>query len=214
MKVKISPSILSTDFGKLNQEIKEIESYSDILHVDVMDGHFVPNITMGPAIVKNIKTKLPIACHLMISDPVKYAPDFSKYCDMISFHAELFGNTAKLKNAIKKIKALKVKVGLVLNPDKPLSIITPVLDMSDYILIMSVYAGFPGQKFIPDVLKKIKDLRTKHNYKKDISIDGGINKKTIKKAVDAGANVIVVGSAIFGKKDRKKAILELRKVIS
>ena len=174
MKVKISPSILSADFGILNKEIKEIEPYADILHVDVMDGHFVPNITIGPAVVKNIKTKLPISCHLMISDPVKYAPDFSKYCDMISFHAELF-NTIKLKNAIRKIKALKVKVGLVLNPDKPLSIITPVLDMSDYVLIMSVYAGFPGQKFMPGVLKKIKDLRTKYNYKKDISIDCCIN---------------------------------------
>ena len=211
-KIKISPSILSADFGKLNQEIKEIEPYADILHVDVMDGHFVPNISIGPTIVKNIKTKLPIDCHLMISDPVKYVPEFAKYCEMISFHAELF-EPARLKNAIKKIKALKVKVGLVLNPDKPISIITPVLDMSDYVLIMSVYAGFPGQKFIPSVLKKIHELRTKHNYKKDIAIDGGINFITIKKAVDAGANVIVVGSAIFGKKDRKKAIQDLRKVV-
>ena len=212
--VKISPSILSADFGKLNQEIKEIEPYADLLHIDVMDGHFVPNITMGPSVVKDIKTKLPVSCHLMISDPVTYAPEFAKYCNMISFHAELFENDLpKLKNAIKKIKALKVKVGLVLNPDKPISIITPVLDMSDYVLIMSVYAGFPGQKFILGVLKKIHELRTKYNYKKDISIDGGINLTTIKKAVDAGANVIVVGSAIFGKKDRKKAIQDLRKVV-
>ena len=212
--MKIAPSILSADFGKLNQEIKEIEPYVDLLHVDVMDGHFVPNITMGPSVVKDIKTKLPVSCHLMISDPVTYAPEFAKYCNMISFHAELFENDLpKLKNAIKKIKALKVKVGLVLNPDKPISIITPVLDMSDYVLIMSVYAGFPGQKFILGVLKKIHELRTKYNYKKDISIDGGINLTTIKKAVDAGANVIVVGSAIFGKKDRKKAIQDLRKVV-
>lgn len=213
MKIKISPSILSADFGKLNQEIKEIEPYADLLHIDVMDGHFVPNITIGASVVKNIKTKLPVSCHLMISDPVKYAPEFAKYCDMISFHAELFENTAKLKNAIKKIKALKVKIGLVLNPDKPISIITPVLDMSDYVLIMSVYAGFPGQKFIPNVLKKIHLLRTKYNYKKDISIDGGINLTTVKKAVDAGANIIVAGSAIFGKKDRKKAIFDIRKVV-
>jgi ribulose-phosphate 3-epimerase len=211
MKIKIAPSILSADFGKLNEEIKTVERYSDILHVDVMDGHFVPNITIGPSVVKSIKTKLPIDVHLMISEPLKYAPEFAKYCDMISFHAELFENDIEgLKKAIKKMKALKVKVGLVLNPDKPLSIITPVLDMTDYILIMSVYAGFGGQKFIPTVLKKIKDLRQKYNFRKDIEIDGGINSETIKLAVDAGANIIVAGNAIFGEKDRKIAIEKLR----
>lgn len=134
MKIKIAPSILSADFGKLNDEIKEIEPYSDILHVDVMDGHFVHNITIGPAVVRSIKTKLPLDVHLMISDPVRYAPEFAKYAKMISFHAELFDKDQKgLINAIKKIKALGVKVGLTLNPDKPLSIIVPVLEMSDYI---------------------------------------------------------------------------------
>jgi len=210
-QIKIAPSILSADFGRLNEEIEEIEQYSDLLHVDVMDGHFVPNITLGPTVVKDIKTKLPIDVHLMISDPVKYAPEFAKYCDMISFHAELFEDDLEgLKNAIKKIKALKVKVGLVLNPDKSLEIITPVLDMTDYILIMSVYAGFGGQKFIPDVLEKIKELRLKYNYKKDIEIDGGINDKAVKLASEAGANIIVAGSYIFKEKDRKKAIERLR----
>ncbi len=210
-KIKIAPSLLSAYFGKLNEEIKEVEPYSDIIHVDVMDGHFVPNITIGPAVVKSVKTKLPIDAHLMISEPLKYAPEFAKYCDMLSFHAELFENDLNgLKEAIKKIKALKVKVGLVLNPDKPISIITPVLDMSDYVLIMSVYAGFGGQKFIPDVLEKIKDLRKKYNYKKDIEIDGGINPKTVKLAVEGGANILVAGNYIFGEKDRRKAIQNLK----
>ena len=209
--IKIAPSILSADFGKLNEEIAEVEKYSDLLHIDVMDGHFVPNITIGPDIVKSIKTKLPIDVHLMISDPAKYAPEFAKHCDMISFHAELFENAALLKHTFKKIKSLGVKVGLALNPDKNISLILPLLDQADYILIMSVYAGFPGQKFIPEVLEKIRDLRNK--YKKDIEIDGGINLATVGKAVSAGANIIVAGSAIFGQADRKKAIITLREAI-
>ncbi len=213
-RIKIAASILSCNFGKLNKEIEEVEPYSDLIHVDVMDGHFVPNITIGPAVVKSIKTKLPIDVHLMISEPVKYAPDFAKYCNMISFHGELFENNVEgLKKAIKKIKSMKLKVGLVLNPDKDIKIIAPVLDMTDYILIMSVYAGFGGQKFIPDVLKKIKLLRGKYNYKKDIEIDGGINFETIKKAKKAGANVFVVGSAIFKEKNRKNAIKKLRRAL-
>jgi ribulose-phosphate 3-epimerase len=210
-KIKIAPSILSADFGKLNEEIKEVEPYSDLIHVDVMDGHFVPNITIGPAVVKSIETKLPIDVHLMISEPVKYAPEFAKYCSMISFHGELFENNINgLKDAIKKIKSLKVKVGLVLNPDKKLEIITPVLDMTDYVLVMSVYAGFGGQKFIPEVLEKIKSLRGKYNYKKDIEIDGGINSETAKLAVKAGANILVSGNYIFAAKNRKDAIQKLR----
>ena len=212
-KIKIAPSILSANFGKLNEEIREVEPYSDLIHVDIMDGHFVPNITIGPSVVGKIKTKLPVDVHLMISEPLKYASEFAKHCDMISFHAELFENDLDgLKDAIKKIKSLKVKVGLVLNPDKKLEIIAPALDMSDYILIMSVYAGFGGQKFIPEVLQKIKDLRQKYNYKKDIEIDGGINDKTAKLAVDAGATVLISGSYIFDSKDRKKAIETLKKV--
>ena len=211
MKIKIAPSILSADFGRLNDEIKTIEPYSDLLHVDVMDGHFVPNITIGPAVVKSIKTKLPLDCHLMITEPVKFAPEFAKYCQMISFHAELFENDmAGLKDAILKIKKEKVKVGLALNHDKKLDLILPVLELCDYILIMSVYAGFGGQKFIPEVLEKIKELRTKHNFKKDIEIDGGINLETAKLAVITGANVLVSGNYIFNSKDRKKAVQSLK----
>jgi ribulose-phosphate 3-epimerase len=150
----------------------------------------------------------------MISQPEKYADTFAKYCDRISFHAELFENDMHtLKEVVSLIKENKVEVGLVLNPDKPLSLILPVLDMSDYILIMSVHAGHPGQKFIPDVLDKIKELRQTHNYKKDIEIDGGINDKTIKSAYNAGANVFIAGSAIFNKKDRTKSIQKLRRMI-
>lgn len=213
MKFKISPSILSADFGKLNEEIKSVERYSDSLHIDVMDGHFVPNISYGAPIVKCIKTKLPMDCHLMISDPLKYAKDFAPFMDRMFFHAEIFENNPdKLKNAINEIKKLKVKVGLGLNPDKPAKILLPVLEKIDAILIMSVYAGFGGQKFIPKVLVKIKELR-KNGFKKDIIIDGGIDRFTIRSAKGAGANVFVSGSSIFGKKDRKKAIRELRNEI-
>lgn len=208
--VKIAPSILSADFGMLNKEIAEIEPHSDLLHIDVMDGHFVPNITLGPVVVKHIKTKLKRDVHLMISDPVRYAPEFSKYCDMISFHAELFeDNPVGLKKAITDIKKLGVKVGLVLNPDKSIEIIKPVLDMTDFVLIMSVYAGFGGQDFIPDVLDKIKELR-KLGYQKDIEVDGGINERTAKDAREAGATILVAGSYIFKSKDRKAAIESLR----
>ena len=214
--IKISPSILSADFSKLGSEVISLEKAgADYIHIDVMDGHFVPNITIGPAVTKSIVTSLPKDVHLMISDPVKYAPEFAKAgADMISFHAEIFENDLEgLKNAIQEIKKLNVKVGLTLNPDKPLDIILPVLDMSDFVLIMSVYAGFGGQKFMPEVLQKVRDLRTKYNYTKDIQIDGGISKETINEAVASGANMFVAGSAIFGKNDRKKAIEDIRNSI-
>ncbi|MEM4397277.1 MAG: ribulose-phosphate 3-epimerase [Candidatus Woesearchaeota archaeon] len=226
LKYKIAPSILSADFGNLNKEIKKIEKYSDLLHIDVMDGHFVPNISFGYEVVKWIKSKLKLDIHFMIKEPLKYAVDFKKYCpniEMISFHASLFNenNTKKeiknLKNAINEIKKLNVKVGLVLNPDKKIDTIKNVLNEIDYVLIMSVYAGFSGQKFIPDVLKKIKTLREKYNFKKDIEIDGGINKETIKLAKESGANIFVIGSAIFDykkKTDVKKNILEIKKIIN
>ena len=206
--MKIAPSILSADFGKLNEEIKSVELYSDILHVDVMDGHFVDNLTIGPCVVKDIKTKLPIDVHLMISEPLKYAKEFSKYCQMISFHASLF-DEEELKKAITKVKKLKVKVGLVLNPDDSIKLILPVLDKIDYVLIMSVYAGHGGQRFIPKVLDNVRKLR-ELGFKKPIEIDGGINDKTIKKANEAGADIFVSGSYIFKNKDRKKAIQKLR----
>ena len=209
-EIKISPSILAANFGKLNKEIKEIEKYSDSLHLDVMDGHFVSNISYGAPVIKWIKTKLPIDCHLMISDPIKYAKDFAPYCDRIFFHAEIFeDNPSMLKATINEIKKLNVGVGLTLNPDKSIDLIKHELDNIDAVLIMSVYAGFGGQEFIQDTMDKVKILR-KLGFDKDIVIDGGINKKTVKYALKAGANVVVAGSAIFGQDDRKKAIEELR----
>ncbi len=211
MKLKISPSILSADFGKLNDEIKEVEKCSDSLHIDVMDGHFVPNISYGVPVIKDIRTKLPMDCHLMISDPVRYAKDFAPYVDRIFFHAELF-DLKKLKNTVSEIKKLNVKVGLALNPDKEISIILPLLKEIDAVLIMSVYAGFGGQKFMSEVLKKVSMLR-KAGFKKDIIIDGGIDKFTIKQAKSSGANVFVAGTSVFGNKDRKEAIKMLKDAI-
>ncbi|MFH2020474.1 MAG: ribulose-phosphate 3-epimerase [archaeon] len=210
---EISPSILSADFGRLNDEIADVEKHADSLHVDVMDGHFVDNLTIGPVVVRNIKTKLPIDVHLMIDNPLRYVPDFANYCRSISFHAELFSNKKELLKAIDKVKEYDLQVGLALNPDKPVSLIKDVLDKIDYVLIMSVYAGFGGQEFIPEVLEKIKELRNKYRFKKDILIDGGINLKTIKMARDAGANVFVAGTAVFGKQDRKRAIEDLRSAL-
>jgi ribulose-phosphate 3-epimerase len=207
--VKIAPSILSADFGKLNEDIATIEKHADLIHVDVMDGHFVPNITIGPCVVKGIRTSLPLDVHLMISEPLRYAPDYAKYAKMISFHGELFEkDPAGLHRAIEKIKRLKVKAGLALNPDKSLDIIRPVLKDLDFVLIMSVYAGFGGQKFIPDVLAKVREL--KKMFGGEIEIDGGINAETARLAREAGCDILVAGNYIFGSGDRKKAILSLR----
>jgi len=212
-EIKISPSILSADFGKLNQEIRDIEQYADSLHIDVMDGNFVHNLTFGDPVVRDIRTSLPLDVHLMIMDPVGYAPDFADYSRRIFFHAELFKNKKKLKKAIEDIRNLGVKVGLTINPDKKLKIITPFLDEIDAVLIMSVYAGFAGQDFLPEQLEKVKELRNKFKFEKDILIDGGINKETARQAVEAGANVLVAGTAIFKAEDKAKAVEELRRAV-
>jgi len=210
MRVKIAPSLLSADFGKLNMELKEVEKHADLLHVDVMDGHFVPNVTIGPAVVKSIKTKLPLDIHLMIENPEKYVGAFAESKPrIITIHAEACKNA---KEVIKKIRNMGIKVGISINPSTPLSKITPVLGYVDMVLCMTVNPGFGGQKFIMPVLKKIGELR-RLKPKLDIEVDGGINTDTIKLAVDAGANIIVAGSAIFGKKNRPNAIIELRKAI-
>ncbi len=212
--IRISPSILSANLNRINEEIADVAPYVSSIHLDIMDGKFVPSKSYGLEIVSKIKTDLPLDCHLMVIDPVKHAKIYSKYVDRIFFHAEIYeNNLSELKKTLKEIKSTGVKVGLTLNPDKPISLIKPYLDQVEGILIMSVYAGKGGQVFIPEVLDKVRKLR-KIKYKKDILIDGGINIKTIKQSYDAGANVFVIGSAIFGKKDRKKAILKLKKVIS
>jgi len=202
LTIKIAPSILAADFGKLQQEIDSIEK-GDELHIDVMDGHFVPAITMGPVVLKSIKTKLPLDVHLMVMNPERHLFSGAKNT---TFHIEA---TAKPLDVIAAIRKTGCSVGLAINPETPIEKIMMLVPDVDRILVMSVHPGAAGQQFIPAVLKKVMFLRKMTN--KDIEIDGGITKDNVKDAVNAGANIIVAASAIFGEKDRGKAIEELRK---
>ena len=199
--IKISPSILSADFSTLGDEIKSLEKAgADLIHVDVMDGHFVPNITMGPPIIKMVRkcTKLPFDVHLMISPVEKYIKAFADAgSDIITIHPEATDN---LKRAVGTIKSLGKKAGVSLNPKTPISALINVINDIDLILIMSVNPGFAGQSFMSGVLPKVTELRKMINDKKlkiDIEIDGGINFETAPLAVKAGANILVSGTTIF-----------------
>ena len=199
--IKISPSILSADFSILGDEIKSLEQAgADLIHIDVMDGHFVPNITMGPPIIKMVRkcTKLPFDVHLMISPVEKYIKAFADAgSDIITIHPEATDN---LKRAVSTIKSLGKKAGVSLNPKTPISALMDVINDIDLILIMSVNPGFAGQSFMSEVLPKVTELRKMINDKKlkiDIEIDGGINFETALLAVKAGANILVSGTTIF-----------------
>ncbi len=206
MEIKIAPSILSADFSKLAEQLELIKD-ADLLHIDVMDGHFVPNLTFGPVLVKSIKscTKLPFDVHLMVSNPEDLIGPFVEAgADILTVHAEACKDLPEL---LREIRALGVKTGVSIRPKTPVSKILPHLDLIDMPLVMSVEPGFGGQKFMPDVLSKVKALRKE--FEGDIEIDGGICPANAKQVVEAGANVLVAGSAVFGAKDISKAVEDL-----
>jgi ribulose-phosphate 3-epimerase len=218
MNKKIAPSILSADFSILGSEIKQVEKAgADLIHIDVMDGQFVPNITYGTKIVKTCKsiTDLPLDVHLMIEKPENHIEDFAKSgADYISVHSEACPH---LHRVIQQIKENNVKAGVALNPATPLSSVEWILGDLDFILIMSVNPGFGGQKFIKNSLEKIKELRKMAeniNPSLEIQVDGGVNADTIKAISDAGTDIFVAGSAIFKKESYKTEIENFKKIIA
>ncbi|MCB9059603.1 MAG: ribulose-phosphate 3-epimerase [Calditrichae bacterium] len=216
---RIAPSILSADFARLAEQVKTVEQAgADIIHVDVMDGHFVPNITIGPLVVKALRpvTKLPMDVHLMIENPDRYIEAFAKAgADYITVHVEA---CTHLHRVLQQIKELNVKAGVSLNPHTPVSMIKHVLDQLDLILVMSVNPGFGGQKFIPESLKKLnqtRDLIEKSGFRNiEIEVDGGVSMENIKEIANAGADILVAGSAIFASADPAKTTKEMLNILN
>lgn len=211
-KIKVAPSLLAADYGYLAREVRNVErGGADMLHVDVMDGHFVNNITIGPLVVEaiNRETNLPLDVHLMIESPEKYLEAFAKAgSDIITIHAE---TCPKPQQILEQIRNMGLKAGISINPPTPVSAIKDVLDYADMVLIMSVNPGLGGQKFIKEVVPKIKELKA--IYKKDIEVDGGINLKNAKEVAQAGANILVAGTYVFKAINVKKAIRSLRECL-
>ncbi|WNB90446.1 ribulose-phosphate 3-epimerase [Bacillus sp. NEB1478] len=214
--IKIAPSILSADFSKLGDEIKAVETAgADYIHIDVMDGHFVPNITLGPLVVQAVRplTKLPLDVHLMIENPDQYIEAFaSAGADIITVHVEA---SAHLHRTIQLIKKTGVKAGVVLNPATPADSLKHIIHDIDMVLLMTVNPGFGGQSFIKSVVSKIKEVKSlidENELDVEIEVDGGVNAETAPLCIDAGATVLVAGSAIYGKDDLKRAINAIRGV--
>ena len=221
MRIKIAPSILSADFARLGAHVQEVEAAGcDMLHVDVMDGHFVPNLSMGPIVVEALKrtTNIPLDVHLMITDPATYAESFIKAgADLISFHSEVVDDPRPLA---RQCREAGVGVGLVLNPDTPVEKVLDVLPEFDMILVMTVHPGFSGQSFLPENLSKVRAIRETEKRLRaegslsrplDVEVDGGIDLKTCAAAREAGANVFVAGSAIFDQPAPGDIVREMRR---
>ena len=214
---KIAPSILSADFSRLGDELRAVEEAgADLIHVDVMDGHFVPNITIGPLVVKGLKklTSLPLDTHLMIEEPDRYIEAFAEAgSDWITVHAEV---CADLRRTVRELRKLNVRPGVVLNPSTSLKTLYPILDEIDLVLLMSVHPGFGGQAFIPSVLKKIERLRKiidKNGRPLEIEVDGGVKVENIGDVARAGADIFVLGTGIFKTRSYKRTISRLRRAI-
>ena len=206
--IELAPSILSADFARLGEQVRAAgEGGASVIHVDVMDGHFVPNLTIGPPVVKSLRkaTELPLDCHLMIENPDQYIPDFAEAgADWISVHYEACRH---LNRTLHLIKSHDCRAGVVINPATPVNALAEVLDIVDYVLVMSVNPGFGGQKFIPSTLHKMRrlaEIRAERGLQYRIEVDGGVSLNTVTDVVQAGAEILVAGNAVFGSGDPRK----------
>ncbi|MCS7197296.1 MAG: ribulose-phosphate 3-epimerase [Candidatus Bipolaricaulota bacterium] len=214
--MKFAPSLLAADFGRLLEEAQAVSPFADYLHWDVMDGHFVPNLTFGPVVVNALRDRVsvPFDIHLMITDPQQYAPQFKvRPGDLISFHVEAVSDPIRV---IETVRSTGARAGIALRPKTPLSAIERLLDQIDFLLIMSVEPGFAGQSFLVETLDKIrhaKELIHKKGLSVEVEVDGGVNAHNIKEIARAGADIIVTASAIFGDKDPRTALAQLRALV-